>query len=134
MARTNSILIDTKNIIYIVDDDEAIRDSLRLMLNLAGLQTQLFASGEEFLEAVVSPLSGCVLLDINMPGLSGLEVMKRLRDEGFGNPVVIVTGDAHPKIKSETVEAGAFAILNKPLRKQLLLDTVQQALDQHRAT
>lgn len=127
-------MIDTKNIIYIIDDDEAIRDSLSFMLNLAGLQTQLFASGEEFLEAVAPPLSGCVLLDINMPGLSGLEVLKRLSDEGFGNPVVIVTGDADAKIKSETVKAGAFAILEKPLSKQLLLDTVQQALDQHRAT
>ncbi len=114
--------------VYIVDDDDAFRDSLQALMNSVGLRSEAYASGDEFLEAALPPISGAVLLDLKMPGLSGIEVLKILAAEQHRNPVIVITAHAEENMVSQAIQAGAIAVLEKPLRKDLLLDTIRQAL------
>ena len=114
--------------IFIVDDDEAIRDSLDMLLKTVDLNTTTFGSGDEFLEAYDPDWEGCILLDIRMPGTSGMEVQKRLAESGCSIPIIFITGHGDIPMAVEAMHIGAFDFIQKPFRDQDLLDRIDQAL------
>ncbi len=114
--------------IFIVDDDEAIRDSLDVLLKTVDLSTTTFSSGDEFLEAYDPGWEGCILLDIRMPGTSGMEVQKRLAESGCSIPIIFITGHGDIPMAVEAMHIGAFDFIQKPFRDQDLLDRIDQAL------
>ncbi len=114
--------------IFIVDDDEAIRDSLAVLLKTVDLNTTTFGSGDEFLEAYDPGWGGCILLDIRMPGTSGIEVQKRLAESGCSIPIIFITGHGDIPMAVEAMHIGAFDFIQKPFRDQDLLDRIDQAL------
>ena len=114
--------------VYIVDDDDAVRDSLQALMDAVGLRSETYASGDLFLEAAPPPGSGAVLLDLKMPGSSGIDVLNRLARDQHPNPVIVITAHADPKTVSQAITAGAIAVLEKPLQKTLLIDTIRRVL------
>jgi FixJ family two-component response regulator len=114
--------------VFIVDDDEAVRGSLRLLIRSVGLQAQAFAAAQEFLAAYDARHPGCLILDVRMPGMSGLELQQELNRRGATIPVVFITGHGDVPMAVEAMQQGAFDFLQKPFRDQELLDRVQRAL------
>lgn len=119
--------------VHIVDDDAAVRDSLALLLSLRGYRTALFESAEAFLGAVRADWTGCILADIRMPGLSGLELQHALRDAGIGMPVVIVTGHGDVASARQAFQADAVDFLEKPFDEDGPVAAVEAALARERA-
>ena len=116
-------------LIFVVDDDDAVRASLRALLETAGHRTMQFESGADFLEFPHAGLGACVLLDVKMPGLDGLEVQRRLNDRGAMLPVVIVTGHGDIAMAVQAMRAGATDFLEKPVGRNRLLESVARAVD-----
>ena len=116
-------------LIFVVDDDDAVRASLRALLETAGHRTMQFGSGAEFLEFPHAALGACVLLDVKMPALDGLEVQRRLNDRGAVLPVVIVTGHGDIAMAVQAMRAGAVDFLEKPVSRDRLLESVARAVD-----
>jgi len=114
--------------IFVVDDDEAIRDSLAVLLKTVDLNATTFSSGDEFIEAYDPGWEGCILLDIRMPGTSGMEVQKRLAESGCSIPIIFITGHGDIPMAVEAMHGGAFDFIQKPFRDQDLLDRIDQAL------
>lgn len=117
-------------LIYLVDDDDAVRDALALLLRSVGLRAQGFADPLAFLDELDCQTIGCVVLDIRMPGSSGLEVLTRLR-ERCDLPVVMLTGHGNVDLCRRAFKNGAEEFLQKPVDDELFLDTVQKAVRQH---
>ncbi|WP_010629344.1 response regulator transcription factor [Halomonas sp. KM-1] len=116
--------------IAVVDDDEALRDSLAWLLDSVGLATRAFADGEAFLAAEPERFDA-VLLDVRMPGLSGLQVQQRLLERGAIAPVIFMTGHGDVPMAVAALKAGAFDFIEKPFNQQQLIDAVQQALAEY---
>jgi FixJ family two-component response regulator len=114
--------------VCVVDDDEAVRGSLRMLLQSMGLRTAVFSSAAAFLEAIDGIDSGCVLLDIRMPVMSGLELFDQLLSRGAHLPVIFITGHGDVPMAVRAVKKGAFDFLQKPFNDQELLDRVNDAL------
>ena len=114
--------------VYIVDDDEAVRHSVRFLIRSVGLPAQVYASAQEFLAAYDRRDPGCLLLDVRMPGMSGLDLQQELNRRGATIPVVFITGHGDVPMAVEAMQQGAFDFLQKPFRDQDLLDRVQRAL------
>jgi len=114
--------------VFIVDDDAAVRDSLRWLMDSVGLRVEEFASGKTFLEEITPQHPGCVVLDLRMPGLGGLEVYQRLREREIDLPVVIISGHGDVPIAVRALKSGVADFIEKPFSDQELLDCVQQAL------
>ena len=114
--------------VFIVDDDEAVRSSLRLLIRSVGLQAQAFGSAQEFLATYDPDQPGCLVLDVRMPGMSGLELQQELNRRGATIPVMFITGHGDVPMAVEAMQHGAFDFLQKPFRDQDLLDRVQRAL------
>jgi two-component system response regulator FixJ len=121
-------------VVHVVDDEESVRDSLRWLLESVGLQVRAHADGEAFLHAYRPEESGCVLLDIRMPGLSGIEVLERMGAEGQRVPVIVFTGHADVPLAVRAMRLGAFDFIEKPYSDSLLLERVQRALAVRRET
>ncbi|MEW5728566.1 MAG: response regulator [Pseudomonadota bacterium] len=115
--------------VYIVDDDEAIRDALAWLLESRGVNARTFASAEEFLMAWTPRLSGCLLLDIRMGGMSGLDLFRRLRDLGCASPVIFLTGHGDVPMAVSALKQGARDFIEKPFNDNELVDRVIEALD-----
>jgi two-component system, LuxR family, response regulator FixJ len=115
-------------IVFIVDDDEAVRASLRLLLKSVGLAATALGSAQEFLASHDASQPGCLLLDIRMPGMSGLELQQQLNLRGAIMPVIFITGHGDVPMAVEAMKHGAFDFLQKPFRDQELLERVQRAL------
>ena len=115
--------------ILVVDDDAAVRASLQALLETAGYRTTLFPSGIDLLDSLDAGPGACVLLDVKMPGLDGLEVQRRLNDRGVVLPVVIVTGHGDIAMAVQAMRAGAVDFLEKPVSRDRLLDSVARAVD-----
>ncbi len=128
------MLSDAQPLVFVVDDDEAVRSSLRLLLKSVGLPATLYSSAQEFLAAYDPHQSGCVVLDVRMPGMSGLELQQLLNLKGATIPVIFITGHGDIPMAVEAMQQGAFDFLQKPFRDQDLLDRVQRALDKDRKT
>ena len=116
-------------LIYVVDDDDAVRAALRAMLETAGYRTARFESGVAFLDSLDTVRGACVLLDVKMPELDGLEVQRRLNDRGVTLPVVIVTGHGDIAMAVQAMRAGAVDFLEKPVSRDRLLEAVARAID-----
>ena len=114
--------------IAVVDDDPSMQTALRRLLQAEGFETTIFASGSEFLTSLAQELPACLMLDLNMPGMSGLDVLSALRDAGISTPVIIVTSVDDRLLIARVLAAGAVACLTKPVSTGLLLFTVRQAL------
>jgi len=132
--------LDSK--IYIVDDDEAFRDSLSWLLESNGFEVELFAGAAEFLESCKSKKPGCVVLDIRMPGMTGLELQEKLNKKGIRTPVIFVTGHGDIPMAVSAVKRGAMDFIEKPfnesemlelIRNALVLDTQQREADEQQA-
>ncbi|MDZ4139446.1 MAG: response regulator transcription factor [Erythrobacter sp.] len=110
--------------IYLVDDDEAIRKSAGFMLRTSGFTVHAYGSGSEFLKTASTLETGCVLLDVRMPGLDGLQVQAALRARGIAMPVVVLTGHGDVAIAVQAMKAGAIDFIEKPFEKAVLLDAI----------
>jgi two-component system, LuxR family, response regulator FixJ len=118
--------------VFIVDDDEAVRGSLRLLIKSVGLSAVALASAREFLEQYEPAQPGCLILDVRMPEMSGLELQEQLNRQGAMIPVVFITGHGDVPMAVEAMQAGAFDFLQKPFRDQDLVDCIQWALERDR--
>ncbi|MCW8828675.1 MAG: response regulator transcription factor [Gammaproteobacteria bacterium] len=119
--------------VFVIDDDEAVRDSLSWLVRSAGLQAETFASAALFLRDFGEDRPGCLVLDIRMPGMNGLELQSVLRERQFRLPIIIISGHADVPMAVRALKAGAFDFIEKPFNDQLLLDLVQRALEQDRS-
>jgi RNA polymerase sigma factor (sigma-70 family) len=115
--------------VFVVDDDEGVRNSLRFLLKSVGLTTRALASASEFLEAYKHNQPGCLVLDVRMPGMSGLELQQQLNLRGATIPVIFITGHGDIPMAVEAMQHGAFDFLQKPFRDQDLIDRIQRALE-----
>ena len=116
-------------IVFVVDDDRAMRDSLRWLLESIGLTVRTYATAAEFLREHQPSQPGCLVLDVRMPGLSGLDLQAELVQRGAELPTIVVTGHAEVAMAVRAVKAGAIDFIEKPFSDQLLLDRVRQALE-----
>ena len=114
--------------VYIVDDDAAVRGALLMLLKSVGLRGSGYGSAQEFLNSYQAHQPGCLVLDVRMPGLSGMELQQRLNLRGATLPVLFMTSHADVPMAVEAMQAGAFDFLQKPFRDQDLLDRIQRAL------
>lgn len=114
--------------VFVVDDDAAVRDSLSWLIKSVGLKVETFGSAQEFLAAVDKKKAGCVVLDVRMPGMSGLELQEKLAADKILLPVIIITGHGDVPMAVRAVKSGAFDFIEKPFNDQVLLDRIQQAL------
>ncbi len=116
--------------VFIVDDDASVRDSTALLLSLKGFPTQLFACGEDFLSALPDESAGCVLLDLRMPGLTGIEVHQRLLVERPDLPVIFLTAHGDVATVRHCLKSGATDFIEKPVDPALLVEAIDKALAQ----
>jgi two-component system response regulator FixJ len=114
--------------VMVVDDDSGVRNAMRSLLKSVGLECTLFASAQEFLAAHDPSQPGCLLLDIRMPGMSGLELQQQLNLRGAVIPVIFMTGHGDIPMAVEAMQHGAFDFLQKPFRDQDLIDRIQRAI------
>jgi FixJ family two-component response regulator len=120
---------DPQPIVFVVDDDRAMRDSLRWLLESIGLSVRTYATATEFLDDHDPAQPGCLVLDVRMPGMSGLDLQTELGQRGAELPTIVVTGHAEVAMAVRAVKAGAIDFIEKPFSDQLLLDRVRQALE-----
>jgi two-component system, LuxR family, response regulator FixJ len=114
--------------VFLVDDDASVRDSLSLLLSLKGLRTQIFASAEHFLDTYDSGWRGCLLTDLRLTGMSGLELQRVLRERGINLPVVVITAHGDVATTRTALQAGALDFLEKPLDDEVLIDVLRNAI------
>jgi two-component system, LuxR family, response regulator FixJ len=114
--------------VFLVDDDASIRDSLSLLLSLKGLRTQVFTSAENFLNTYDSSWRGCLLTDLRLAGMSGLELQSTLRERGINLPVVVITAHGDVATTRTALQAGALDFLEKPLDDEVLIDVLNNAI------
>lgn len=124
----------TNAVVHIVDDDASVRASLDNLFRSVGLETRLFASAQEFLDSGQTRDRGCLVLDVRLPGLNGLDLQERLAAGGVRMPVVMMTGYGDIKMSVRTMKAGAIDFLAKPFREQDMLDAVAAAIARDEAT
>ena len=122
-------LDQTSKLIAIIDDDEAMQDSLRDLLEAAGLTAQCFGSAEEFLKSDLHGKAACLIVDIRMPKMSGLELQARLKEEECNVPIIFITAHGDARMRIQAMRRGAVEFLAKPFDHQLLLKRVRTALD-----
>lgn len=121
-----------EQVIHIIDDDEALRDSLVWLLESNGYRTRTFSSGEDFLAVCDQAKTGCVLLDVRMPGISGLELFELLRARNTGLPVIFITGHGDVPMAVEALKRGAEDFIEKPFGEREVLAVIESALARER--
>ena len=129
MGATDQARGQTSKLIAIIDDDESMQDSLRDLIDSAGLVARCFGSAEEFLEYDLHGEVGCLIAEIQMPGMSGLELQARLKEEQCNIPIIFITSNGGARMRIQAMREGAVEFLATPLDYQLLLKTVLAALD-----
>jgi FixJ family two-component response regulator len=120
---------ENPTVVAIVDDDELIRDALQGLMRAAGFPSMAFASGEEFLNSGELERTACLIADIRMPGMSGLELQSELKKDHHRIPIIFITAQGDEKMRMQALRAGAVKFLTKPLDRGVLLDSVRTALD-----
>ena len=121
--------MNTELTVFVVDDDEEVRDAMKRLMNSVGLTVETFASAEEFLAQFDPARPGCLLLDVRMEGMSGLDLQKRLALEEVQPPIIIITGHGDVPMAVRAVMAGAVDFIEKPFNEQVLLDSVHRAIE-----
>jgi FixJ family two-component response regulator len=122
----------TPSIVFIVDDDISVRESLELLIGSQGWQAETFESAKEFLDRTRVLVPSCLILDVSLPGLNGLELQKRVAVERTEMPIIFITGHGDVPMSVEAMKAGAVEFLTKPLSKDVLLSAIRNALDRSR--
>ncbi|HEY5722580.1 MAG TPA: response regulator FixJ [Allosphingosinicella sp.] len=117
-------------VVHVIDDDDGARDSLAFLLDCAGFATRTYASAIEFLEAVPAMEHGCIVTDVRMPGMSGVELVGKLKALGVADPVIVVTGHADVPLAIEAMKAGVADFIEKPFADNAILGAVRSALAQ----
>jgi FixJ family two-component response regulator len=125
-------MTEAQAVVFVVDDDEGMRQSLKNLIGSVGLRVEAFASAQEFLRSKLMDVPGCLVLDVRLPGLSGLDLQKRIADAGIAIPIIFITGHGDIPMTVRAMKAGAVEFLTKPFRDQDLLDAIQQALERDR--
>jgi FixJ family two-component response regulator len=115
-------------IVFIVDDDEDMRLSMQRLLKTVGLRAELFATAQDFLQRNITDGPCCLVLDVRLPGLGGLEVQQKLCEAGINIPIIFISAHGDIPMTVKAMKSGAFEFLTKPFRHQELLDAIQQAL------
>ena len=115
--------------VSIVDDDELMRGALQGLLKEAGLPARAFPSAEEFLHSAAQDRSSCLIVDVRLPGMSGLELQARLREEQIGIPIIFITAHGDERMRTQALRAGAADFLSKPFDDEVLLRSVRAALE-----
>ncbi len=119
----------TSKMIAIIDDDESMQDSLQDLIESTGLVARCFGSAEEFLESDLHTRAACLIVDIRMPKMSGLELQARLKEEECDIPIIFITAHGNSRMRIQAMREGAVEFLAKPFDHQLLVKTVRAALD-----
>jgi FixJ family two-component response regulator len=119
-------------VVYVVDDDASVRDAIRKLISSIGLRVQTFGSAGDFLDCKREEAPGCLILDVRLPDMSGLEFQRALGDRGIHIPIVFITGHGDVPMSVRAMKAGAVEFLTKPFRGQELLDAVQEAIAKDR--
>jgi len=122
----------TRATVYIVDDNIAVRDAICWLVEEVGLRARAFATAQDFLGEFKSVVHGCLVLDIRMPGMSGLDLQDELAKRGMTLPVIVVTGHGDVPMAVRSMKSGAFEFLQKPFNDQTLLDTIFAAINHHK--
>lgn len=120
---------DAAAMVFVIDDDESIREALKSLIRSVGLSVATFASAHEFLESKRPDVPACLILDVRMPGLSGLDLQRDLTEENIHIPIIFITGHGDIPMSVRAMKGGAVEFLTKPFRDQDLLDAIQQALE-----
>lgn len=120
-------------IVFVVDDDVSVREALGSLIRSAGLRVETFASAREFLARPRADLPSCLVLDVRLPGLSGLDLQKRLDEANLQIPIIFITGHGNVPAAVQAMKAGALEFLTKPFTDRDLLDAIQQAIKRDRA-
>ena len=121
--------MDPEATVYVVDDDKAVRESLQRLMESVGVVVETYPSAQAFLDGYDRARPGCLVLDIRMPGMSGLELQEKLADEGIGLPVIIISAHGNVEKAVRAMKAGAVDFIKKPYKGQLLLERIRQALE-----
>lgn len=116
-------------VVHVVDDEAAVRDALAMLLRSVGLACALYPSAQQFLSDYRPGAPGCLLLDVRLPGLSGLELQERLGHSGFALPIIVMTGHGDVQMAVRAMRAGALDFIEKPFHDQTLLDRVHEAIE-----
>ena len=119
-------------LVFVIDDDAAMRRSLENLIRSVGLRVEAFASAQDFLSIKREDVPGCLVLDVRLPGLSGLDLQKRMTEADIEIPIIFITGHGDIPMSVQAMKAGAVEFLSKPFRDQELLDAIQQALERDR--
>ena len=119
-------------VVFVVDDDPAIRQALQSLIRSVGLRVETFASAQEFHARRRSDAPSCLVLDVRMPGASGLDLQRRLGEQGLTLPIIFITGHGDIPMSVRAMKAGAVEFLTKPFRDQELLDAIQAAIERDR--
>ena len=118
-----------KTVIHVIDDDAAMRDSLVFLLDVNGFQPEAFESSAAFLSRVASSAPACIVSDIRMPGMNGIELVRKLKSDGVACPVILITGHGDVAMAVEAMKAGAVDFIEKPFDDAVLLGAIRAALD-----
>jgi FixJ family two-component response regulator len=118
--------------VFVIDDDESMREALHSLIRSVGLRVVTFGSADEFLQSERPDVPACLILDVRMPGLSGLDLQRDLSEGNIHIPIIFITGHGDIPMSVRAMKAGAVEFLTKPFRDQDLLDAIQQALDRDR--
>jgi len=125
-------MMDAEALVFVVDDDASMRESLQNLLRSVGLRVEAFTSAQEFLRSTRPEVPSCLVLDVRLPGLSGLDLQQQLAAGDLAIPIIFITGYGDIPMTVQAMQAGAVTLLSKPFRDQELLDAIQQALARDR--
>jgi RNA polymerase sigma factor (sigma-70 family) len=120
-------------VVIVIDDDLSMRQAITTLIDTVGLNSQTYGSGQEFLQHLSLDVPSCLVLDVRLPGLSGLNLQRELSERGMSIPIIFITGHGDIPMSVQAMKAGAVEFLTKPFRDQDLLDAIEQALERDRA-
>ena len=120
-------------LVFVIDDDQSVRAAIQRLLGAVGIRVEAFASGREFLESKLPDMPSCVVLDVRLPGRSGLDLQREMTETGIHVPIIFITGHGDIPMSVQAMKAGAVEFLTKPFRDQDLLDAIGQAIEHDRA-
>ena len=126
-------MTEPQSIVFVVDDDASVRNSLKSLIRSVGLQVELFGSAQEFLQRKRPDVPACLILDIRLPGISGLDFQRKLTETNNPIPIIFITGHGDIPMSVRAMKGGAVEFLTKPFRDQDLLDAIHVALERDRA-